>query len=294
MTNKIKNELNKSFAARCAFTFVMVLASALVQTYTIQAFINPSNLLSSGFTGLAILLNKIGGVFGLNINVSLMIILLNVPVALLCVKSISTKFVVFSSIQFFCVSLFLNIFNFPPLFEDVMLNCLIGGVLYGFCILLALKGNASTGGVDFIALYVSNKINKSIWNQVFLFNCCMLIIFGAMFGWQNAGYSILFQYISTQTVNAFHHHYDRVTMQITTSKPEEVVDAYVQEYRHGITVTPSYGGFSHKAYYLMHTVVSSFEVKDIVDLMRQVDPDLIVNVYKTENFYGGFYQKPLD
>ena len=62
----------------------------------------------------------------------------------------------------------------------------------------------------------------------------------------------------------------------------------------GITITPGTGGFSHQPFALMHTVVSSYEVKDIVDLMRAVDPHLIVNVYKTEDFFGGFYRKPLD
>ena len=179
MSEKIK-VLKKNFAARCIYTLIMVLASALLQTYVIQVFINASNLLSSGFTGLAILINRISGLFGMQFDVSLMIILLNVPVALLCLKSISTKFTIFSSIQFFCVSIFLKLFHFTPLIDDVMLNCMLGGVLYGFAILLSLKGNASTGGTDFIALYVSNKIGKSIWTQVFIFNCIMLCIFGAL------------------------------------------------------------------------------------------------------------------
>ena len=287
-------KLKKSVVFRWLFTLVMVLLSALLQVFVIQAFINPSGLLSSGFTGLAILIQRVGALVGVELNVSLMIILLDVPVALLCARSISLKFTIFSSVQFFCASLFLQVFDFQPVFTDTILNCLIGGVLYGTSILLALKGNASTGGTDFIALYVSNKINKSIWSQVFVFNCLMLCIFGMLFGWQSAGYSILFQYISTQTINAHHHRYDRVTMQITTAMPEEVTAAYVREYRHGITITPGTGGFSHQPFALMHTVVSSYEVKDIVDLMRAVDPHLIVNVYKTEDFFGGFYRTPLD
>ena len=39
---------------------------------------------------------------------------------------------------------------------------------------------------------------------------------------------------------------------------------------------------------LLHTVVSSYEVQDIIDLMKDVDPDLIVNVIKTENFLWWF------
>ena len=45
---------------------------------------------------------------------------------------------------------------------------------------------------------------------------------------------------------------------------------------------------------LLHTVVSAYEVQDIVHLMRQVDPHVIVNVLPTETFFGGFYQKPIE
>lgn len=75
-------------------------------------------------------------------------------------------------------------------FDDKLLNIIFGGALYGIMTTIALKANASTGGTDFIALYVSNKKNKSIFNYVFVFNATMLVIFGAMFGWENAGYSI--------------------------------------------------------------------------------------------------------
>ncbi len=73
-----------------------------------------------------------------------------------------------------------------------------GGFLYGFAIAIALKGNASTTGTDFIALYVSNKMNKSIFEYIFVFNTLMLCVFGFMFGWVHAGYSILFQFLSTK------------------------------------------------------------------------------------------------
>lgn len=45
---------------------------------------------------------------------------------------------------------------------------------------------------------------------------------------------------------------------------------------------------------LLHTVISCYEESDIVHLIHQVDPKAIINVMRTENFYGGFYQAPLD
>lgn len=59
-------------------------------------------------------------------------------------------------------------------------------------------------------------------------------------------------------------------------------------------VLMQWGGYSQKPMNLLHTVVSSYEVQDIIDLMREVDPKVIVNVLKTENFFGGFYQAPID
>ena len=179
-------------------------------------------------------------------------------------------------------------------FDDKLLNIIFGGALYGIMTTIALKANASTGGTDFIALYVSNKKNKSIFNYVFVFNATMLVIFGTMFGWENAGYSILFQFISTKTIETFYHRYARVTLQITTSHPDEVIKCLMDNYRHGLSRVDGVGGYSGRNISLLHTVVSGYEVDEMVNLMRQNDPHVIVNVLKTEDFYGGFYLKPIE
>ena len=288
-------KLNKNKKARTLVTFLCVLISALSQAYVIQVFIQPANLLSSGFTGVAILIEKITSTyFGFSFSTSLGMIVLNVPVAILCYKNISPRFTLFSLLQVFLASLFLKVCQFQPLFNDILLNITFGGVSYGLMAVLVLRGNASTGGTDFIALYISNKKGKSIWEYVFVFNTLILMIFGSMFGWIHAGYSILFQFISTKTIDSFYHRYERVTLQITTKKSKEIVEAYIQYYRHGISCVEAIGGYSKQPMNLLHTVVSSYEVQDIIDLMKDVDPDLIVNVIKTENFYGGFYQQPIE
>lgn len=287
-------ELKKNKMIRRVITIVAVTVSALLQTFVIRSFIRPTNMLSSGFTGVAILIDKITSLYGYGFSTSLGMLALNIPVAVLCSKSISMRFTFYSMMQVFLSSFFLKILHFQPVFDDVMLNVIFGGFLYGIGIVIALRGNASTGGTDFIALFVSNKTGRSIWEYVFVGNVVILCIFGAMFGWIYAGYSILFQFISTKTISAFHHRYERVTLQITTTKAEEVIKAYIGQYRHGISCVDAVGGYSHKKMNLLHTVVSSYEVPDIVALMREEDPHVIVNMIRTENFYGGFYQAPIE
>lgn len=287
--------LRKNKNIRIFISFTCVILAAFFQAYVIKVFIQPANLLSSGFTGVAILIEKITSSFlGFSFSTSLGMILLNVPVAILCYKSISPRFTFFSLLEVFLASFFLRVIDFPPIFDDILLNITFGGFAYGLLTVLALRGNASTGGTDFIALYVSNQKGKSIWEYVFVFNTIILVIFGAMFGWEHAGYSILFQFISTRTIDSFYHRYERVTLQVTIMHAQDVIDAYVSHYRHGISCVEAIGGYSHKSMNLLHTVVSSYEVQDIVDLMREVDPKIIVNVVKTENFFGGFYQSPID
>lgn len=268
--------------------------SALLQTFVLQTFLNPSDLLSSGFTGIAILINRISMLYGYSLSISTLVIVLNLPVAIVCYKTIGKKFVFFSFLQVIFFSIFTRVLSFDPLFDDVILNVCFGGFLYGFAIAIALRGNASTAGTDFIALYVSNKMNKSIFEYIFVFNTLMLCIFGFMFGWIHAGYSILFQFLSTKTIDTFYKRYKRVTLEITTEHPEELRKAYIVQYRHGLTMLHGEGGYSGHALTMIHTVVSSYEVQDIVDLMKSIDSHVIINILPTENFVGGFYQKPLD
>ncbi len=284
----------KNIMVRRMITILAVIASALLQTYVIQAFIRPANLLSSGFTGVAILIERIASLYGHSFSTSLGMLVLNIPVAILCSKSISMRFTFYSMMQVFLASFFLKVLHFEPLFNDVLLDVIFGGFLYGIAIAIALRGNASTGGTDFIALYVSNKTGRSIWEYVFAGNVVILCIFGFMFGWLHAGYSILFQFVSTKAISAFHHRYERVTLQVTTAQAQPVIQAYVDQYRHGISCVDPVGGNSRKKMNLLHTVVSSYEVNDIVHLMREVDPHVIVNMINTENFYGVFYQAPIE
>ena len=75
---------------------------------------------------------------------------------------------------------------------------------------------------------------------------------------------------------------------------DKSVKQYVKDYRHGVSVVNGYGGYSKNPMSLLHTVVSAYEVQDIVQLMHESDEKAIINVIPTENFFGGFYQRPIE
>ncbi len=279
---------------RTVFSAICVLLSSLIQAKAMRTFVNPINLLPAGFTGIATLLEIITGKMGFEISMSVWILALNIPVALFCAKSIGKRFVIFSMAHVFLLSFFLTLIPVKPMFEDPLLNVCFGGTVFGLCGVLVFTGNASGGGTDFIALYVSNRIGKGIWQYVFVGNTIMICIFGMISGWESAGYTILFQFISTKTIETFYHRYKRVTLQITTTRPDEVVKAYIGGCMHGISVMDGHGGYSGKKMSLLHTVISAYETQDVVNLLKEADPQIIINIMPTQNFVGKFYQKPME
>lgn len=288
------HELEKNQKIHLVISVVLIIASAMIQSYIMQVFMDPCNLLSGGFTGISILISRITALVGFDFPVSVGIILLNLPAAILCYKQLSKRFVFLSCLQFGLVSLFLEILHFEPFFDDQTLNVLFGGLLWGFSIAMALRAGGSTGGTDFIAQYVSNKIHKGIWDYIFAGNCIMLVIFGAIFGWVHAGYSIVFQFLSTKAVSSLYQRYKQITLEIMTKDPEPVIETFMETCHHGMSIFEGYGGFSHSKIFVCKAVVSTYEVQDVIYNVRKTDPNVIINTYHTANFYGRFYQKPLD
>ncbi len=283
----------KDSRVRLAITLGAVVVSAALQAYALMVFMEPTGIISGGFTGLAMLLEKAGALKGIKIPMQFTMLALNIPVALMCCKGISVRFTVVSLLQVFLTSMFLQIFDLQPIFTDEVLNVIFGGVILGAGTVVALRGNASCGGTDFIALYVSNKTGRSIWSQVFFANAVMYCIYGILLGWKQAGYSIIFQFVATRVISAFHHHYELVTLQATTEKGPEVVEAYIGQSRHGISCVEAVGGYSKKKMYLLNTVISSYEINDTVRIMQETDPRIIINVLRTQQFVGSFYRAPM-
>lgn len=273
-------------------TVVLLIITTVFQVFVLQAIVTRANLLPAGFMGIAVLVQDITrSILPNGIPLQVTSLALNIPVALICYKGLSKRFALYSIFQVVLSSFLMSVLHFNTVINDIMLCVIFGGVLNGLYVTLALFADASTGGTDFIALYISNEKGKSIWEYVFFGNVVLLLIFGALRGWEQAGYSILFQFIATKTIGNFYHRYEQVTIQITTSCPEKVMDYYFEHYRHGMSCLEAVGGYSHQKIYLLNTVISSYEVKEVAQGVLSVDPKAIMNVMKTQQFFGNFYRR---
>ena len=84
---------------------------------------------------------------------------------------------------------------------DILLISIFGGMISGAAVSMCLLMNATTGGTDFIAIYLSDKKGVDSWNMILGLNGIILLFAGFLFGWDKALYSIIFQYVSTQVLH---------------------------------------------------------------------------------------------
>lgn len=178
--------------------------------------------------------------------------------------------------------------------NDILLISIFGGLINGLAISIFLRAGATSGGTDFIAIYMSEKRQIDTWNYVLAGNAVMLIAAGFLFDWNDALYSIIFQFASTQMIHMLHLRYKKHTLIIITDKPEEIYEKILAITNHGATFFKGIGGFEKEEKTMVYSVIASDEVKSVVHAIRQIDEHAFINTLKTDQIDGRFYQRKND
>lgn len=274
---------------------LMVIIASIIMSVNINSFVNAGGLLPGGFTGLTILIQEITKeFFGFTISFAVVNILLNAIPVIVSYKYIGKKFTIFSCIMIVLTSIFTDIIPSYPITYDILLISIFGGMVSGTAIGMCLLAEATSGGTDFIAIFLSKKYGIDAWNYILMGNAVILLIGGYLFGWNKALYSIIFQFTSTQMVHLCYKRYKKNTLLIITDYPEQVAKAISETTRHASTTFHGFGTYEKKERTLIYSVVGREEVKKVVAKIREADDKVFINIIKTEQVEGNFYVKPND
>ena len=271
---------------------VICLASFLM-ALNIKSFVRTGGLYPGGATGLALLIQRAADMFlHITIPYTIVNILLNAIPVYIGFRFIGKKFTMYSCLMIVLTSVLTDIIPGYAITYDTLLINIFGGLINGFVIGLCLHMNATTGGTDFIAIYLSEKKEIDSWNVVLGINVVILAVAGVLFGWDKALYSIIFQYTSTQVVHILYRKYQHETLFIVTNKATEVYEVISKMSNHGATIMEGEGSYEHQERKIVYSVVSSAQSKSIIREVKKADPHAFVNAIKTEQIAGRFYQKP--
>ncbi len=269
----------------------VIIIAALLMAANIRTLVHTGGLYPGGATGLTILILRIGeSFFGIHLHYTFINIILNAIPIYIGFRFIGRKFTIYSCLMILLTGLFTDLIPSYVITEDILLISIFGGIINGLAICLCLLVDATSGGTDFIAIYMSEKKHRDSWNISLAINIVILIAAGFLFGWDKALYSIIFQYASTQILHTLHKRYQKETLLITTTHPDTVCDVIAQQSNHGATIMESEGS-THNKNFLVYSVVSREEYIKIIHGVQKVDPNAFINTINTDKLMGKFYQR---
>lgn len=274
---------------------VLIVAAALLMAMNIKSFVRAGDLLPGGFNGLTLLLQQIAKHFWkLDLSYSLINFSLNAIPVYISFKHIGKKFTGYSCLMIVLTGIFTDILTGFQMTNDILLVAVFGGILNACAISLCLYAHATSGGTDFIAIFFSEKFGIETWNYIFAGNCIILAIAGYLFDWNEALYSIIFQFTSTQVLHMLYKRYQKQTLLIITSKPDEIYEEIREETNHDATLFKGIGCYKKRECNMLYSVVGKDEIKRITKKIRQIDPNAFINTMNTQQLTGRFYQRPND
>lgn len=269
---------------------------SIIMALNYKSFVQAGDLFPGGFTGLTRLAQRCAQEYWkVTLPFAPINLVLNAIPAVVSFKLIGKRFTMYSCLAIVVSSIFTDLVPSVPVTEDILLICVFGGLINGFSISLCLQARITSGGTDFIAIALAERKNVNAWNYIFCGNVAMLMVAGALFGWDRALYSIIFQFASTQVIRMMDPDGRRVTLFIVTGRERAGgVCAQIQDTRHTATLIEGVGLYNGEPCVMIYSVVGSNQLRRLTRKVKQADPQAFVNVIRTEKLMGNFHRDPRD
>ncbi len=268
---------------------IVVIIGAFLNAVGLNMFLIPANVYASGFTGIAQLLSSIiMDNTPFFISTGVLLLLLNIPVAILGWLKVGRSFTLYSFFSVAATTVFLGLVPLHSFSEDILLNAVFGGVIVAVGVGMTLKYGASTGGLDIIAMVLSRMKDKPVGTYFFLFNSIIILTAGLLYGWEKALYTLVSLYVSTRVIDAIHTRHEKLTAMVITKKADSLKKAIHSRLVRGITMIPAKGAFTNEPKDMLIIVITRYELYDLEKIIKEEDPNAFTNIVQTTGIFGFF------
>ncbi len=254
-----------------------------------KGFMIPNRFMDGGITGISILLHEI-----FHINISILVIALNLGFIYLGYRNIGKTFAVQTTIAVTLLALGLLFIEIKPITTDKLLIALFGGILIGSGVGLVIRGGGVIDGAEVIAVFTRRKVGFSNSEIIMLINCVIFAVAAIEFGIETAMYSVITYFTATRATDYVVDGIEEFTaMNIISSQQDEIKSFLVNELGKGITVYKGQRGYLPGSFdvktdtEIIVTIVTRLEIKQIQDTIIKIDPKVFVYVQSIKEATGG-------
>lgn len=282
---EIKNKIYKK--DRLKRYASLIFGTSLI-AFAYNVFLLPNNIVFGGVGGLAIIINKY---FSLDASTFIFIAsMLLLILSYFALGKKQTSASVLGSILFpVLVSLtkplpgLMNITH-----NDILIDVLFGGVLYGFGAGLVFKAGFTTGGTDILNQIIS-KYGKVSMGTALLLCDGLIVLSGAfVFGLTKLMYAMITLYIiSLLTDKVLLGISDSKAFYIIAEKDDEIKEYILNELGHGVTIFQGRGGFTKEKQKVLFCVIPTKEYFKLKEGIHEIDKEAFFVATDAYEVLGG-------
>ncbi len=272
--------------------FLLVTLGAALYALAFDWSFAPNNIGFGGVTGIAQVVNH----FFPQLTVGFLVIVFNIPLFLLGWKLFGTYMLVSSLWAMFISSVFIDLFaaliHFPPM-EDVLLSCLVGGVLLGFSMGVVFLQGATTGGTEIVARLLKLKfawlpMGKLLLAADYVVVALVALVFRNL---NTALYGVVGIYISTVVMDKVLYGLDNAKVAyIISDTPDKIAQVILHELDRSITYLQGEGGYSGSEKKVIMCAFKDRQIVELKETVRRLDPNAFMIVTDAHEVLGeGFH-----
>ena len=279
----------------------MVIVGMLLFSMGINFFIVPAQLYNGGVLGISqiirtILTTYLSLSFGGTDIAGIINLILNIPLFVLAYCSIGRNCFWRTVICVISQTIFLSVLPIPatPFVKDALTASMMGGILAGTGIGVALRFGGSSGGMDIVGMFFTKKYkNFSVGKVSLTVNAIVYGICAVLFGIPTAIYSIIYSAVSMLMTDRAHTQNINTEVMIFSKKePKAILDYIVTQFKRDATWWEAKGGYTEGKTYMVLTVLSKYEREHLKRALKEIDDKAFV-VAKEGMHVVGKYEKHL-
>ncbi len=287
MTQWLQNDNVKRFLIGL-YDYGLLTVGALIVAANVPLFLQPNHVISSGITGIGMLINYRWG-----LPIGMMTLAINIPLMWAGTKwggGLSIFFVrTVYAVTVLTVGIDLLGQVLPPIPSDPLIYTLFGGLLDGVGIGLVLRGRGTTGGTDIVAQLI-DRYTGMPFGMVFVgVNGAILLATAFIVGVEPMLYALVVNFISGRVVDVVQEgiSYARACMIVTSpGKEKEVRRTILEKLGRGVTVIEARGGYTETPRPALYVVVSRAQVTVLKRMIADIDPHAFVVVTEAHEVLG--------
>ena len=257
--------------------------------FAVSTLVLENQLISGGVTGLGIVTNHYTG-----INISLIVGIINVLLFLLGLFFIGKKFALSTLISTFAFPVLLEFFNTNAIFhnycQDTLLAVVLAGCLVGIGVGLMIRSDASSGGMDIIAIILNRKLGIPVFIMVNVFDFIILCMQATFSNPTKILYSIVLVFVTSSMLNKTLTKGSKMVQLVVISDCHEMIKKMIiEEADAGVTSLYSQKGFNETDTKTLLTIIPPVKLTKIKEQIKLIDPVAFMVVATVDEVSGRGY-----